>query len=695
MIKLLKLQFQNIGRFTEKQVIDFSSKAKLIQLDGYNENTGGSSGAGKSTVFMSLDLLFGINDLPASSLQSRLTKDGFYVEGDFLFNDMLVNIVRSKKDGLKITVNGEVTEGSSKLCEEKLDELIKIPRKLFKKMIHKKQKEGGFFLELTAKESYQFFVDCLSLNEWEEKLAKTDIKIKELEDQAIKLDDKLEVNRFHIETLENTLKAIDIPVSIDITLFTAQKTELEKNIVSYTETIANFKKSCYDEINERYQLYRQAIPQKPVFDTQIEARKFEEELSLISKAKQDALALLFSQKQELINKTSKIRDVINQFTYEERQVSTLTAQNTKLQGELDHLLSNNCPTCRQKWLTSDKEIKISEINSNISLNLQKMAEIGKNIDGLPRLKNILITLNTDLDVKESEISTITVNFGAQEKEVQNKLMELNKIKFQAELEWGNKCKELELAHGAEKRDIEDKWLKQSENTRLLLEKAKEDVNSINNVVIAYEKHAQDYENLTKSTKNSIKTMTDEVKAYKKQQKVVEKQLKIANEAKRAIKTYTLQVFQDTLNFVGSYATKILNSVPAMANATLYFDNCKETKSGKIKDEINCIINIDGENDINIKTLSGGERTAVDLAVDLAVIEVLESQLGVGANWFVLDEPFNGMDTFGVEATLNIIKQIGLNKQIIIVDHHSETKELVEDTITIQRSGLYSSVLDGI
>lgn len=157
----------------------------------------------------------------------------------------------------------------------------------------------------------------------------------------------------------------------------------------------------------------------------------------------------------------------------------------------------------------------------------------------------------------------------------------------------------------------------------------------------------------------------------------------------------MQIFQDSLNFVGSYATKLLNSVPAMANATLYFENCKETKTGKIKDEINCILNIDGENDINIKTLSGGERTAVDIAVDLSIVEMLESQLGIGADWMVLDEPFEGMDVMGIEAIVEVIKQAGVNKRIILVDHHSETKEIVDHTINIVRNGSESSVVGGI
>jgi DNA repair exonuclease SbcCD ATPase subunit len=80
----------------------------------------------------------------------------------------------------------------------------------------------------------------------------------------------------------------------------------------------------------------------------------------------------------------------------------------------------------------------------------------------------------------------------------------------------------------------------------------------------------------------------------------------------------------------------------MKSASIYFEGCKETNKGILKDEVNAILNLDGENEINIKTLSGGEETAAELAVDLAVIEMIEHKVGKGANFFILDEPFTGL-----------------------------------------------------
>jgi len=96
MIQLLALRFGQIRSFVDDQEIVFANREKLIQIDGKNLNTGGSSGSGKSTVLMVLDYLLGLNDVPATLLQSRLTKSGMWAEGDFVIDGQPVTISRSK-----------------------------------------------------------------------------------------------------------------------------------------------------------------------------------------------------------------------------------------------------------------------------------------------------------------------------------------------------------------------------------------------------------------------------------------------------------------------------------------------------------------------------------------------------------------------------------------------------------------------
>ena len=179
MIELETLKFSGLRCFDKEQVISFSNRDKLIQIDGRNENTGGSSGAGKTTIFLALDYLLGISDIPSTVLQSRLTKNPLTVEGVFKIDGVVTHIVRSKKGGLTIQRDGDTVSGNVKLAEEKLDELLGIPKKILKKMLHKKQKEGGFFLNMTAKEMYEFLITMLNLDLYILKQNKIDEDLKE------------------------------------------------------------------------------------------------------------------------------------------------------------------------------------------------------------------------------------------------------------------------------------------------------------------------------------------------------------------------------------------------------------------------------------------------------------------------------------------------------------------------------------
>jgi DNA repair exonuclease SbcCD ATPase subunit len=59
--------------------------------------------------------------------------------------------------------------------------------------------------------------------------------------------------------------------------------------------------------------------------------------------------------------------------------------------------------------------------------------------------------------------------------------------------------------------------------------------------------------------------------------------------------------------------------------------------------------------------------------------------------FILDEPFNGLDHISIENCLEIIKNHDTNKRIIIVDHSSETKEMIGFRVVVERSGQESEI----
>ena len=107
-------------------------------------------------------------------------------------------------------------------------------------------------------------------------------------------------------------------------------------------------------------------------------------------------------------------------------------------------------------------------------------------------------------------------------------------------------------------------------------------------------------------------------------------------------------------------------------------------TGAVKEMVNAIIDNDGELEIPIKSLSGGERSAVDLAIDLAVCEMIQEKANKGIDVLILDEPFSGLDSIGIEQALEMLKT--LDKRILIVEHNNIAKEMIPDKLTVIRDG---------
>jgi DNA repair exonuclease SbcCD ATPase subunit len=133
----------------------------------------------------------------------------------------------------------------------------------------------------------------------------------------------------------------------------------------------------------------------------------------------------------------------------------------------------------------------------------------------------------------------------------------------------------------------------------------------------------------------------------------------------------------------------------MQTATIQLEGTRETKEGTVREEVTAVLSIDGEQGVPIKSLSGGERSAMDLAIDLAVIDFLESETGKGMNIFILDEPFTGLGPAEIEPILELLQNSNLSKKIIIVDHNEIVKQSISNKITVVRTGEFSQVEMGI
>jgi DNA repair exonuclease SbcCD ATPase subunit len=210
------------------------------------------------------------------------------------------------------------------------------------------------------------------------------------------------------------------------------------------------------------------------------------------------------------------------------------------------------------------------------------------------------------------------------------------------------------------------------------------IKEIKTIQDAYQEAIKNYERDCENIGIKIQNFKTDLEARVNELNDIEQKVILSEESIRLIKNYTLQKFQDTLSYIGNRATEIINMIPNMVNAVISFENAKQTKTGSIKNEVNAVINLEGDSKVPIKTLSGGERTSADFAVDLAIGEMIESITQKGVNLLIIDEGFDGLDSISKIECLEILKNLNTDKKILMVDHSSEVKEMVCDIIKVKR-----------
>lgn len=681
MLKLKSLRLSGVGRFVEEQTVDFLGLGNLIQVDGENHNTGGSSGSGKSTLFNALDYLLGLNDLPTTVLQSRLTKSKMAVTGEFDWDGKQVTITRAAK--LAIEVDGQVITGSSALSEEKLVEILGMPPKIFRKILHKRQKEGGFFLEFTPKEMYAFLTDALNLAAERKKLEKVEAKLSELDNKKTTRQSAILQAQSSLKAMQEAILGLGLPPIRDIhqTVILELKEKYDGSAKKHKET--------EEKHRQETQALEASRPQVSVRAYDTSARTASDERRKVLTSSIDAK--LDAERTRVSTVRSRIAAITleqNNLQYQVRDGETCKHVATDLAGQVKKIREAICPTCEQNWLTETAKLKENEIlaklqqqKEKITAGVQAQAKLIVLADQLANLQEELKPQNDEgLLPMQAEIYAIDQALLADKAKEREHMAEQNAANSSILQQFAIQQVSMRQKHAQEM----DQSRGQADVDRRAFEVA---VNKLK----AYDDAAKKYEATMSYMKTNEAVYVKDLAENETAMSAVLAEIEIAQELKTIVKSFISCSFDDALEAIGDAATKIIRCIPTMANATIQFEGQKETRDGKVKEEVNAVISMDGEIGIPIKSLSGGERSSVDLAVDLAVIDFIETESAKGIDVFILDEPFTGLDTVSIEMALEVLKNSNSTKKLIVVDHNPEVKQMVSNRLVVVRDGNSSTI----
>ena len=91
-----------------------------------------------------------------------------------------------------------------------------------------------------------------------------------------------------------------------------------------------------------------------------------------------------------------------------------------------------------------------------------------------------------------------------------------------------------------------------------------------------------------------------------------------------------------------------------------------------------------------ESLSGGEKQKIDIIIQLALRELLSTQLNIHSNILVVDEIFDNLDSVGCQGVMNLISAMNDIDSVFIISHHTSDLQISYDTeiiVTKEESGI--------
>jgi DNA repair exonuclease SbcCD ATPase subunit len=469
-----------------------------------------------------------------------------------------------------------------------------------------------------------------------------------------------------------------------------EKSELEKEITRVLEEITEIndnqevtgsqlqkikeqKKLEKERNEERLQVLQNQLQQKLVeLQDHIESEPDTSNQDLINE-----LTDLNSKKQELMDKIEEFEELQEQVSemksiiksndasikINKEEVLRLQREIAKYESKMNDktkMLGTNCPVCGAEVTDEGlenvlKELTevIQEYNKKIEYYVKTNQETTENSN---TLNHLIEKCHEELQTRKSlvgekdKITTRIQEILAEQKQTAKFVEQYNKLTNQYE------------------NNIED------------LEKTIEDCK--NRTIKTYDTLIEDYIKQLEEYKQKEQELTQELEKLEDQMPAIE--FWIEAYGNQGIKSLMLDNVTPFLNEKANYYLQHLAS-----DIEILFNTQDTLKNGEKREKFN--IKIKNKNG-GSKYLanSGGEQKRIDLAVNMALQDLVASRSNKKLNIAFYDEAFDALDDIGTERVVELLQKIGDVKNTIFVTSHNENlKALFDNSILVIKENGYS------
>lgn len=212
----------------------------------------------------------------------------------------------------------------------------------------------------------------------------------------------------------------------------------------------------------------------------------------------------------------------------------------------------------------------------------------------------------------------------------------------------------------------DKINNQKQEAQLALQQARQQLDSYSKAQAELDRLNQQLvdkpKELETNYKSQLMTAQDKVNQANSRIDKLEKLEEIYSD-----KGVKAQALNQVVPFLNNHLAKALD---ILANGRLQASITSQTtnKSGKVTNKIDLMVNTP-EEEKTYQELSSGEKRRVGVALNLAFMNYLQTQIG-GTNLVVLDELFDNLDQQGIDEVIELLSKISSDDMTILVISHN-------------------------
>ena len=731
---LRRLQLKNFRSFIDS-TIDFQPTGFCL-IRGFNLDTGGSSYSGKSSIGVGVQLALGSCPFPVKDQQSWGTKSAMSVTLDFETDEGIWVLKRGDKSSLK-PPKGDTITGSSAV-DMKLRQVLGVDPEVLMALTYRGQDEHGLFLSKTDAEKKEFLSKVLGLGAIEAAAERAGELVKEQESRA-------GVSQFKIQQLEAQLRGMpeiefsgvdEEPLAASIEVAKAslqaclQKTQCQEGLIeTLVAELATTRVRVEDAFKPKISdaranvekvgaasVIRLALPSKPVPPAQSPEREAISTQIIETRQRRMRLdEIEAARRLEFDANCRKLDQEIADLVFLARGKKRVANELDKKVEQINALQAATCPTCQQGWVTDSAQKQLGVWWKEREALSQQLLTVAAAEESLPQKQAQRNGMRFEADPKVARFQELTVQLSVRLRELEMEdggkytlllsehVAEVKRLEAENRQAWDasrQAITEAELALACIQTDFRVALSEAVEVIEGRLRNERQALQGLRSVLMQAQQAVYQGEATLKATQaeNGVRRreMADRVKAredVRAELTDVTEQLakeRVALAAEQdfeefiGYKGFLGSIFDEVLAEITEETNTILGGIANTSHVTLHFaSEVLPQKGGAPRREIKPIISISGFQATLRSGASGGMRSGVYLAVDLAVAKVVSRRTNSWPGWIFLDESFNGMDMPSRETCMGMLKRYAGDRLLLVVDHATELKELFETFIDVE------------